>query len=630
MSYNPATHGGPSGAVSCSALKMSENQHEVAGVSSGVGNNAAGNSSLHEGQYNGSAVSPVPSARNVANTVSSSAMDRTLTTENGMLSREERVICEDMSGASSRSSRSLEEIAHDLITTLARVPPEDMSAASTASSCTAPSGSSPDVNNAPLDGASQQIGNMALGSSAGLPELGPGEDWSLEHPGVEAFERQYMAEGSSTTVSGNGCMGPRVLMGSADNANITVENAPTVPLAGSAQPAVAMDPGSSTINDALPPVNGGYLVGGAQADGQMGASNSASNSFAQDATFGVYGQPSQQTGASSSANNPVAPNATFGGFTQPQMQMGAGNSVNTFAGQQYNFGGVSQQYNIAAHMYGQQQTAFNGGVAPFDSHLNAAPQAYFYHVAANTTPYNGVMGQCPLPPAYQAGSVPGNCVGQQQQQQQALNGNVLQHMGQDWPAAALQPAAPITVARIRRRQGDANAPRRHRRAGPAPAAPAPAVQAPAVQALAGPAAAPAPGQQQVPAQVGPFMFTAAGVPNLNPNRKGNAQGQVPGWGQAFKHHDNRCERYRLNGCVPDCEVRARWPKTWADWNSRHFRIRWKQAQNDRPETEETLSGFAVYAERKNKRFVVLGEFQADGKLGEAKGVHRVDREMVRD
>jgi hypothetical protein len=626
MTYVPATHGGFIGAVSNSALTMSEN--------------------------NGFAFFPVPPASNKANTLGSSAMDRTLTTENGMLSQEERVIYEDMSGASSGSSRSVEE---RLITALTRVPPEDISATSTASSCTAASEPSPDVNNAPFDGAFQQIGNMVLSSSAEQFELTPEEDWDLKHEAVQAFVREQMVDDSSTTMTENLYMDPSVLMGGADNsANMTVEGAPAVPLAGPAQPTVTMDADSSINTDALPPVNGEYLVGGAQANGHMGASSGANNCFAQDATLDGYGQPSQQTGASSSADNTVAPNATFGGFNQPQMQMGIGNSATNFnfvatqatpsgymqpqmpmsAGSSTNINfAAQQQFFVASNATfngGQQQMALNGGFQLFDPQVNATPQAYFYPVAANTTPYNGVIGQYPLPPAQQAGSAPGNWVNQQQQQQQALNGNVPQHMGQGWPAAAPQPAAPIAVASIRRHQRDAGAPRKRRHAGPATAVAAPVVLASAVQTPAVPAATLAPAQQQVPAQEGPYTLTAAGVPNRFSDRKGNAQGQIPGWSQALKHHNGRCDRLKLDGCVPDCELRARWPQTWADWNSRRFQIRWETERPGRPQ-EQLVSGFAVAAQGKfEERFVVLGEIQADGSMGKVEKMLRVDKAAVVD
>jgi hypothetical protein len=598
MTYVPATHGGFIGAVSNSALTKSENKRFV--------------------------ISPIPPAGNIANILGSSTMNEAPTMQNGTSSHENVSLRDVLSchlgmsatGATSgfgpdensvvgRSSipeeqNGLTQASHalptgngnsaagssnpefyswddahwrDFSSSEGQSPSEDMSAASTASSCTAALGLSPDVNNAPLDGASQQIGNMALKSSACLTESRPGEGWDLNHPGVKAFVGEYMAEGSST------------------------------------------------INDALPPVNGRYLVGGAQTDGQMGASNSASDSFAQDANFGGHGQQPQQTGASSSANNPVAPNATFGGFDQPQMQMGVGSSVNNiFAAQQQFFVAPNATFNG-----GQQQMALNGRFQPSNPQMDAAPQAYFYPVAANTTPYNGVMGQYPLPPVYQAGPTPEHCVGQQQQQQQqqqALNGNALPQMGQNWQAIAQLPN-PFAAVRTRNRQGDAVAPRRRHRTGPAPA-----VQDAAVQVFAAPAAALAPAQQQVAAQEGPYALTAAGVPNRFPNRKGNAQGQTPGWSQALKHHNGRCDRLKLDGCVPDCELRAKWPQTWENWNTRRFQIRWEKERPGRPQ-EQLVSGFAVAAQGKfEDRFVVLGEIQADGLVGKQGKMRRVDKAAV--
>ena len=188
------------------------------------------------------------------------------------------------------------------------------------------------------------------------------------------------------------------------------------------------------------------------------------------------------------------------------------------------------------------------------------------------------------------------------------------------PIVAPQVAAPVAVARTRHRQGDASGPAKRRRTDPAPAGPAPT----------GVATAQAPAQQQVAAQQeekeeGPYTHTAAGAPNLDSTKKGNRQGQVPYWGQAFRHHKSRCDKLTLNGCAPECQVRAKWPETWADWNSRRFRVQWKMAQNERPQIED-LSGFAVHSEGKGcmARFVVLGEIQADGSVGKAKPLHRVE------
>jgi hypothetical protein len=336
----------------------------------------------------------------------------------------------------------------------------------------------------------------------------------------------------------------------------------------------------------------------------MSASSSANNFVSDNTTFGGSMQQPQQMSAGNSANYPVATQATPNGFyVQPQMPMVAGNSTNNFAAQQLsvasptynNIQSVQQQLNFAPNGYGQQQMGLNGGVQPFNPQLNTAHQPYGYYGPAQAAPANG-MGPYVQAPVWPIGYDDVSAMAYQQLG--GLNGGAQPNMGQNWQGPAPQPAvhgtalqqqsfcnglaqpytglnvpivapqvaAPVAVARTRHRQGDASGPAKRRRPDPAPY-----------------------------------------------------------WGQAFRHHNSRCDKLALNGCVPDCQVRAKWPQTWADWNSRRFRVQWKTAQNGRPQIED-LSGFAVHAEGKGcmARFVVLGEIQADGSVGKAKPLHRVE------
>ncbi|KAM0701614.1 hypothetical protein Q7P35_010522 [Cladosporium inversicolor] len=585
------TYGGTSGYVSNPALTMSENQREMpirsAGGSSGVGHNAADNSSSSEDPYHMLSEADKAMVVMLYVTIGSSSTSATLGPSPDTNSiAGSRSIPEEHNGLSqashaqptgdgnSAAGSSMAAIFNSW--TNDHWEDQDMPAASTS---TAASGLGPDVNNALLNGASQQVWDEDAGNSA----------------------------------------------------NMTAEYAPADPLAGFAQPAVSMGADSSTINNTLPPVNGGYPLGGAHETGYMGAGSSADSSVACDASPSGYVQQPQQAGAGSSANNSVAYDATLGGFNQPQMPMGAGSSTTTTftAQQQYNFNAGSQMFNAGPNMNGHQQMAFNGIVQPFNPQMNAATQARGHPGAAFPAPLNGGMGFYGLPPA---NPVAANGMGQQQPL--AFNGIAQPYMGQNQQTAART-----------RRQGDDNDPRKRRRTGAAPAG----------QALAGPAQTLAPAQlqvavpqqipvqqqvlvqqqvpvqqqvavpQQVQAQEGPYIHTAAGVPNRDPTRKGNAQGQVPGWGQALKHHKSRCSRFTLNGCVPDCELHARWPKTWANWNTRRFQVRWDTPPPGHTQNE-VLSGFAVAAKKDAAGLAVLGEVQADGSLGKAKSVLRVEKE----
>lgn len=615
MDNSLTTYGGTSDYVSNPALTMSENQREMpvrsAGGSSGVGHNAADNSSSYEEPYavlseadkalvamlygaigsssTGATLGISPDANSVAGS-------RSIPEEHNGLSQASHA--QPTGNGNGAAGSSMAEIFNAF--TNDHWEDQDMPAATTASSSTAASGLGPDVNNAPLHGASQQ----------------------------DCDE------------------------GAANSANMTAEYAPADPLAGFAQPAMNMDAGSSTINNTLPPFNGGYPLGGAQETGYMGAGSSADNSVAYDASPSGYVQQPQHEGADNSANNSVAYNATLGDLNQPQMPMGVGSSTTTTtftAQKQYNFNAGSQTFNAGPNMNGHHQMAFNGSVQPFDPQMNAAAQADGFPGAAFTAPLNGGMRFYDLP---QANPVAANGMGQQQPL--ACNGIAQPYLGQ------------IQLGGARtRRQGDAGGPRKRRRTGAAPAG----------QALAGPAATLVPAQQQVPAQLqvavpqqvampqqvavqqqipaqqqaavhqqiavqqqvpvqqqvavpqqaaaqeGPYTHTAAGVPNPDPTRKGNAQGQIPGWTQALKHHKSRCSRFTLNGCVPDCELHARWPETWENWNTRRFQVRWDTPPPGHTQTE-VLSGFAVAAKKDAAGLIVLGELQADGSLGKAKPVLR--------
>lgn len=535
-------------------------------------------------------------------------------------------------------------------------PLEDIPAAGDGNSSTAASGSGSDVDDTLLNGASQQVGAMGAGSTTGLPMLSREEGWRLDDPSVQDF----MTRNSMWTID------PRVLMrGAESSADMTADAVPADPLTGPAQPAEDMDAGSS-IN------NNGMIAPAATLDSygppptQMSVSSSANNFVADNATFGGSVQQPQQMSAGSSVNYPVATQGTPNGFyVQPQTPMSAGNSTtNNFAAQQLsvasptynNIQSVQQQLNFVPNAYIQQQMAPIGSVQPFNIQLNTAPQAYGHHGAGQAAPPNG-MGQYFQVPVWPTGYDAVSAMAYQQLG--GLNGGAQPNMGQNWQATApLQPAmyetsqqqlppsnglaqpytglnvpivasrsaAPVAAARTRRRQGDASSPAKRRCTGAAPTRPAPT----------GPAANTVFAQQQVPAQQeekeedGPYTHTAAGAPNLNSKVKGNKQGQVPYWGQAFRHHKSRCDSYALNGCVSDCQVRAKWPETWADWTSRRFRVEWKTAQNDRPQIED-LSGFAVHFEGKEKsmaRFVVLGEIKADGSVGKAKPLHRIEMKAV--
>ena len=641
-----ATNGGTSDDVSYSALTMSENQPEMAGVSSGDTYIAAANSSIHEEQHNGSAVSSVPPAHNVANIVGNSAMDRTLTTETGMFSPADRATYEDMFVASSRTERSMEEVEHNLVMRLTRgaassggvqAPLEDISAAGDGNSSTATLGSGSDVDNALLNDASQQIGTMDAGSTTGLPMLSQEENWSMHDPCVEDFRmRNSMGDGSSATMSGT--IDPRVLMRVADDStNMTAEATPADALAGAAQPAENMDASSSIDNNIV--ASPATLGGSEQQPEQMDVDNSINNSGAPHAPLGGYGPPPMQTGADNSADYPVATQATPNGlYVQPQMPMVAGNSTtNNFAAQQLsvppatynNFHDVQQQLNFAPNVRGQQQMGTNDSVQPFTTQANVASQAYGYNGAGQAAPPNGGIGQYVQAPVWPAGNNAASAMAYQQPG--GLNGGTQPNMGQNWQAAAPQPAM-YGMSQQQQLPPFNGLPTPHM--GPnvpivAPQLAAPAAHGPAanlVHAANGPAANPVPAQQQVAAKSGPYTHTAAGAPNRDSTKKGNKQGQVPYWSQAFKHHNSRCDKLMLNGCVPDCEVRAKWPQTWADWNSRRFRVQWKTAQQGRPQIQD-LSGFAVHAECKEKskaRFVVLGEIQANGSVGKAKSLHRLE------
>lgn len=690
MANSPATNGGISDAVGNSSPTNSENQRDMplrsAGDSSGVQHSAGDNSSTHEEQHNGFAISPVPLASDVANAVGSDTIDWTFAWQRPILSEEDMAFVNSISAGNDESSTStasgpgpdmnsvvgrssipeehngLSQASHaqpngngngaaDSSTqefyhwsydqwanffAEGQYPPESVLAASTTSSSTTASISGSGIDNAPLDGASQQVGTVDAGSTAGLPVLSPGEDWDEQDPRVQGFMHHFMDDGSSTTTVGNGTIDPRLLMrGADDSADMTAEATPADTLGGAAQPAENMNAGSST-NSSNTVASPATLDGSEQQAEQVDVGNSVNNSGAPHAPLGGYVPPPKQMSASSSANSFVATQATPSGFNvQPQMPMGAGSgTTNNFVAQQLsvapvtynNFQSVQQQVNFPPSGYGQQQMGLNGSVQPFNPQVNAAPQAHGYLGAAQTAPPNGGMGQYGQPPFWPDGYDAMNAMAYQQLG--GLNSGAQPNMGQNWQAPAPQPAVygmgvvPVTAARTRRRQGDAGGARKRRRTGAAPAGAAPT----------GPAATQAPAQQQVAAPAeeareGPYTHTAAGAPNINPNVKGSRQGQVPFWGQAFRHHNSRCDSFALNGCVPDCQVRAKWPVTWANWNSRRFRVQWKTPQNGKPEIE-VVSGFAVHAERKEKsraRFDVLGEVLADGSLGKEKNVHRLEK-----
>lgn len=661
MANSPATNGGISDALGNLAPTNSENQREMplrsAGDSSGVQCSAADKSSTREEQQNEFAISPVLFASDVANAVGSSTIDWTFAEQNPILSEADTAYVGSLLAGSSSIAEE-----HNRLSQASRVqpggnrngaadsstlafyswnddqwvnfafaegqyPPGDMLAASTASSSTAASGSGSDVDDAILNGASQQVETLDAGSTTSLPMLSQKDGWSLHDQSVQAFRRDFM---------GDRTIDPRVLLGGADDSgDMMAEAAPADSLAGPAQPAEDMGVGSSIYNNNSMVAPAATLHGYGPPPIQMSGSSSDNDFVAHDATFGGSVQQPQQMGTGNSANFPVATQATPNGFyVQPQMSMVAGNSTtNNFAAQQLsvasptynNFHGVQQQVNYGPNGYGQQQMGPNGSVQPFDPQLNTAPQPYGYHGAAQAAPPNG-MG-----PYVQAPLWPNGCDAVSAmacQQRGGLNGGAQPNMGLNVPVVALQVAAPFAAARTRHRQGDASGPAKRRRTDPASARPA----------LTGATAAQAPAQQQVAAQQekekkkekGPYTHTAAGAPNLDSTKKGNRQGQPPYWGQAFRHHNSRCDKLTLNGCVPDCQVRATWPETWADWNSRRFRVEWKTAQNNRPQIED-LSGFAVHFEGKDKsmaRFVVLGEIQADGSVGEAKPLHRVEKAAV--
>lgn len=659
MASSPATNGGISDAVGNLAPTNSENQREMllrsAGDSSGVQCSAAGNSSIREEQQNEFAISSVLFASDVANAVGSSTIDWTFAEQNPILSEEDTAyvgsllagsssIAEEHNGLSQTSCvqpDGNENGAADSSTPAfyswnddqwvnfasaeGQHPPEDMLTASTASSSAAASGSGTDVDDAILYGASQQAETMDAGGTTRLPMLSQKDGWSLHDQSVQAFRRDFMVD---MTVD------PRVLLGGADDsADITAEATPADPLASPAQPAEDMGAGSSINNNNSMVAPAATLHGYGPLPTQMSGSSSANDFVAHDATFGGSVQQPQQMGTGNSADFPVATQATPNGFyVQPQMSMVAGNSTtNNFVAQQLsvasptynNFHGVQQQVNYGPNGYGQQQMGSNGSVQPFGPQLNTAPHPYGYHGAAQAAPPNGIEPyvQAPLwPNGYDAVSAMA-C-----QQRGGLNGGAQPNMGLNVPVVALQVAAPVAATRTRHRQGDASGPAKRRRTDLASARPAltsaTATQAPAQQQVAA--------QQEEEKEKGPYTHTAAGAPNLDSTKKGNRQGQVPYWGQAFRHHNSRCDKLALNGCVPDCQVRAKWPETWADWNSRRFRVEWKTAQNNRPQIED-LSGFAVHFEGKDKsmaRFVVLGEIQADGSVGKAKPLHRVEKAAV--
>ncbi|GAB7333568.1 hypothetical protein MBLNU13_g05141t1 [Cladosporium sp. NU13] len=689
MAIFSATNGGISDAVGSSVPTNSEIQREMplrsAGDSSGVQHNAADNGSTHEEQHNELAISPVPLASDATNAVGSGTIDWTFAEQNPILSEEHTLLVGSILEGSSpiaEEHNGLPQASHvqptgdgngaadgsipdfyswndeqcgNFNSAEGQYPPDDMLAASTTSSSTATLRPGSDVDDAPLDGASQQVGTVDVGSTIGLPVLSPREGWSMHDPSVQDFRRNYMDNGSSTNVGGIGTIDPRVLVkGADDSADMTAEATPADILAGAAQPAGNMDAGSGIDNNIIAPP--AILGGSGQQPEQMDAENSVNNFGAPHAPLSGYEPPPMQMGVGNSANYPVATQATPTGFyVQPQMPMAAGNSTTNFAAQQLsvalatynNFQGMQQQLNFAPNGYGQQQMGLNGSLQPFTAQLNTAPQAHGYPGAAQAVPPNGGMGQYGQPPVCLAGydvasamayhqlgglnsgaqpnmgqnwqataPQPGMYGMSQQQLLPPFNGGALPYMGPNVPIAAPQFAAPVAAARTRRRQGDASAPRRPRRTVSATPAGGPT----------GPAANPVAAQQQVAAQEGPYTHTAAGAPNPDSTKKGNKQGQVKGWGQAFRHHKSRCDSFKLNGCVPGCQVRAKWPLTWADWTSRRFRVEWKTAQNGRPLIED-LSGFAMHAEGKEKsqaRFVVLGEIQADGSVGKAESLHRLE------
>ena len=564
-----------------------------------------------------------------------------------------------------------DELRGNFVSAEGEYPPEDMLAASTTSSSTATLGPDSDVDNVPLSGASQQVGTVDAGNTTGLPVLIPGEDCSMRDPSVRDFRRNHM----STLPVGNGTICPRVLMGGAnDSADMVAEATLADTLAGGAQSTENIDAGSSIDNNNNFVASPATLDGSGQQKEQMGAGNSVNNFGALHAPLSGYGPPPIQMGAGNSASYPVADQATLNGFyVQPQMPIGAGSSstTNNFAAQQlpvapatYNdFQGVQQQLNFAPNGYNLQQMGPNGSVQPVNPQLNTAPQPYGYHGAAQAAPPNG-MEQHVQTPIWLAGYDAVNAMAYQQlgglnsgaqpnmgqnwqatapqpdmygMDQQlllpAFNGHTLPQMWQSVPIVALQFAAPVATARKHHLQEDASVPHRPHHTGPAIPAGVPIGPVPN-----GPAANPVPAQQQQVAaqhqhqqQEGPYTHTAAGAPNPDSTKKGNKQGQVKGWGQAFRHHKLRCDSFRLNGCFPDCQVRAKWPLTWADWTSRRFRVEWKTAQDGRPQIED-LSGFAVYCEGKERseaRFAVLGEIQADGSMGKAKSLHRLEKAALK-
>ena len=461
-------------------------------------------------------------------------------------------------------------------------------------------------------------------------------------------QARSVVAGSSTTMRRNATVSPRVLQRFADiSDNEMVGDVPT--LAGEAQPAQNTDAGSSTNDDALPPSTGGDLEGEAQATGHTSAGNGATSNYPGDEVFGSFLAAHNRTlepvvaGSSTTpmtgaAQDNVAFPATLPGPAQQLGQMGVDNTVNNFAAPDAAPSGYappptqmdasSSVNNLAA-----PAVALTGDYAPpqmqmgADNSTNNTFAAEQQYSVANNATLNGGQQQ------FIAATRPANMYSQQQQQQLALSGTAPAHMGQNSQAAAPQfAAAPIAAARIRRHQEHVNESRKRRRTGPGPtdhalAGPAP-TPAPAPQQAAAPQHVPV--LQQVPVQEGPHAYTAAGVPNRDPNRPGNRQGQTAGWGQARKHHNSRCNQFVLDGCVPDCLLRVSWPLTWADWNSRRFEIRWEMVRAGRPQTE-IVSGFAVAAqELSQEAFVVNGEVRPDGSINKSsKKVVRKDAAVKR-
>ena len=294
---------------------------------------------------------------------------------------------------------------------------------------------------------------------------------------------------------------------------------------------------------------------------------------------------------------PVAPQPTLNGGMQPYSA--APGAVDQMGQQLPTLNGSAQAYMPMAYYaqpqkygypangmeFGHQQPISNGSMQPFFTAENAPAQEYAYPAAAYTAPLNGAMGQ----------------------------------NGQRAATAAPKRAARGAAARPRE-EGAANGSRKRARTGPARRD----------SALAGPAGAQAPAVQPAAAQEGKYARTKAGVYNKNANRPGNQQGQTAGWKQSKCHHHRNCKLFEFDGCLPNCELRLRWPETFEDWHRRRFMIRWEPAVHDGRLPQQIVSGIFVDAKEKNEMpFKVLGLYDpATGAVDKSiKTVHRVDKEM---